>query len=406
MDVAIVAPCPVPFQLGGAENLWRALQDHLNEHTGHQAALVSIPSREHGFWELLDTYRRFSELDLAGFDVVITGKYPAWMVEHPAHVVYMLHPLRGLYETYHFFGLPEEVPDPPAEVGALLSFLTDHEGESSALPELWERVAALRARADALPPELFAFPGPLIRVLVQWLDRVAFAPGRVARFGAISDTVRRRPGYFPADADPFVVHPPTVARVEAPAPVRRLGGLRRAAAPSGDYLFTVSRLDEAKRLGLLIEAMGHVRGDVRLRIAGTGPLLEALRAQAAPDPRVELLGRVGDQELARLYAGSRAVAFLPYEEDFGLVALEAMEAGKAVITCSDSGGPMELVADGVSGLVAAPEPQALAAAIERLWADPRAAARMGAAGAERAARVSWDPLVAELERARERSLAA
>src|SRR3954471_7078732 len=167
MDVAIVAPCPVPFQLGGAENLWRALQDHLNERTSHQAALVSLPSREHGFWELLDTYRRFADLDLAGFDVVITGKYPAWMVDHPAHLVYMLHPLRGLYDTYHFFGLPEDVPAPPAEVAALLAFLDAHAGRREALEELFARVDALRARAETLPAELFAFPGPLIRRLVH-----------------------------------------------------------------------------------------------------------------------------------------------------------------------------------------------------------------------------------------------
>src|SRR4051812_31223243 len=212
MDVAIVAPGPGPVQLGGAENPWPAPPDPPNEETAHQAALVSIPSREHGFWELLDSYRRFAALDLAGFDVVISGKYPAWMVEHPAHVVYMLHPLRGLYDTYHFFGLPDTVPDPPAEVAALLGFLTDHAGEGSALPELWERLDALQARAAALPPELFAFPGPLIRTLTHWLDGVAFAPGRIGRFGAISHTVARRPDYFPAGEDVFVVHPPTVAR--------------------------------------------------------------------------------------------------------------------------------------------------------------------------------------------------
>jgi glycosyltransferase involved in cell wall biosynthesis len=399
MDVAIVAPCPVPFQLGGAENLWRALQDHLNEQTAHQAALVSIPSREHGFWELLDSYRRFADLDLAGFDVVISGKYPAWMVQHPAHLVYMLHPLRGLYDTYHFFGLPDVVPDPPAEVAALLTFLTDHEGEGSALGELWARLDALQRRAADLPAALFAFPGPLIRTLVRWLDGVAFAPGQIGRFGAISHTVAQRPGYFPLDAGVFVVHPPTVARTVPAA--RRMPELRR-----NGYLFTVSRLDDAKRVGLLIEAMAHVRATVELRIAGTGPMLDALREQAAGDARIKLMGRVSDEELARLYTGAQAVAFVPYDEDFGLVALEAMQFARPVITASDSGGPMELVADGETGLVVAPEPEAIAGAIDRLWADPRGARRMGRTGAQRAERVSWDALVAELEAVGERSLAA
>ena len=95
MDIAIVAPCPIPYMIGGAENLWRGLQDHLNEHTAHQAELIKLPSRELAFWELLDSYRRFAELDLTGFDLVVSSKYPAWMVNHPRHVVYMLHRLRG-----------------------------------------------------------------------------------------------------------------------------------------------------------------------------------------------------------------------------------------------------------------------------------------------------------------------
>jgi glycosyltransferase involved in cell wall biosynthesis len=70
-----------------------------------------------------------------------------------------------------------------------------------------------------------------------------------------------------------------------------------------------------------------------------------------------------------------------------------------VITATDSGGTAELVTHGVTGLVAEPSPEALAAAIDELWSDRRAARRMGAAGLERARRVTWDAVVAELEAA-------
>ena len=83
MDIAIVAPCPIPYMIGGAENLWSGLQRHLNEHTPHQAEIIKLPSRELSFWELIDSYRRFAELDLTGFDLVVSSKYPAWMVSHP-----------------------------------------------------------------------------------------------------------------------------------------------------------------------------------------------------------------------------------------------------------------------------------------------------------------------------------
>lgn len=382
VDVAIVAPCPVPYAIGGAENLWRGLQDHLNEHTPHQAEIIKLPAREHEFFDLVDSYRRFAELDLTGFDVVVSGKYPAWMVSHPRHVCYMLHPLRGLYDTYGFFGLPEVLDGAPPEVAALQAFMAEHAGERAALPELFERVAALRGHGDA---GLFAFPGPLIREIVHFLDRIALAPGAIRAYGAISGVVRDRPGYFPDGARVFVAHPP--GRVP-PARPRR-----------GRYLLSAGRLDGAKRIDLLIAAMAHAGDDVELRIAGTGPEEPRLRELAAADARITLLGRVPDAELAELYARCRAVAFIPYEEDFGLVALEAMALGKPVITCTDSGGPRELVADGISGYVAEPQPEALGRAIRRLWDDRRLRVQMGRAAAERARAVTWDPVVAELEAA-------
>lgn len=383
MDVAIVAPCPVPYARGGAENLWRGLQDHLNERTPHQAEILKLPSREHEFWELLGSYRRFAELDLTGFDVVLSGKYPAWMVDHPAHVVYLLHPLRGLVDTYHYFGLPDTPPDPPPVVAELLAFLAANPGRREALGELWERLDHLEAQVTSLPPELFAFPGPLIRVLVRWLDRVGMDPSRIASYGAISATVRDRPGYFPDGTDVWVAHPPSNRSIPP-------GGRR------GDYLFAVSRLDSAKRLDLLVEAMGLVESSARLKLAGAGPEAERLAEMSAGNPRVELLGRVADDELDRLYGNARGVAMLAYEEDFGLVALEAMQAGRPVITCRDSGGPRELVEDGVTGYVVEPDPAALATAIDRLWADRSSWRRMGAAGARRAERVDWAPVVARV----------
>ena len=120
MDVAIVAPCPIPYVVGGAENLWRGLQDHINEHTPHQAEIIKLPSPEHTFADLVGSYRRFAALDLDGFDMVVSSKYPAWMVAHRRHVVYMLHTLRGLYDTYPAY-YPRRQEDPDPDVAALLS---------------------------------------------------------------------------------------------------------------------------------------------------------------------------------------------------------------------------------------------------------------------------------------------
>jgi hypothetical protein len=107
MKIGIVAPSPVPFCIGGAENVYWGLLDQINRHTSHQAELIKLPTPETEFRDLVAGYRRFFTLNLDHFDRVISAKYPAWMVSHPYHVCYMLHRLRGLYDTYHFAGLPE-----------------------------------------------------------------------------------------------------------------------------------------------------------------------------------------------------------------------------------------------------------------------------------------------------------
>lgn len=382
MDVAIVAPCPVPYVIGGAENLFRGLQDHINRRTPHQAEIIKLPTREHSFWDLVESYRRWSQLDVTGFDIVVSTKYPAWMVRHPRHVVYMQHKLRGLYDTYHFLGAPPEYPDAPAPVRELRSFWTEHHGQRAALDELFERLFALREDAS-LPVDLFAFPGPFIREVLHALDAIGLAPEEIHRHGAISQTVAAREDYFPEGVEVFVAHHPTSLEGIRPRPGR------------GRYLLCVSRLDNAKRTHVTIEAMAHAAVG-ELRIAGTGPDEERLREMAAGDPRIRFLGRVPDDELPSLYEGARAVVFVPYYEDYGLITLEAMLAGKPVITLADSGGTTELIDDGVNGLVAEPSADALGDAMARLWRDRRAARRMGRAARARAEQITWEPVVREL----------
>jgi hypothetical protein len=93
MKIAIVSPQSIPLVLGGAENLWWGLQQHFQSHTDHDCDIISVMSPEGSFWELVNSYETFSKLDLSAYDCVISGKYPAWMVNHPNHVCYMLHRL-------------------------------------------------------------------------------------------------------------------------------------------------------------------------------------------------------------------------------------------------------------------------------------------------------------------------
>lgn len=379
MDVALVAPCPIPYAIGGAENLVRWLQDHLNDHTEHQCEVFKIPSREYGFWPVIEAYERFASFDLTGFDVVVSMKYPAWMISHRRHVVYLLHPLRNLYDLYPEH-LAFRVDDPPPPAAELLELMAAHPGDRSRLQEVFDRLDELRAHEQALPSRLFEFPGPFIRTVVRWLDGVGTAPSAVHRYGALSARVTQREGYLPAGVDCTVVHPPTGMQGLAPG-------------PDQGYVLAASRLEEHKRVGMVIDAMAHVASpDARLVVAGGGPQADELRARAAGDPRIELVGRVSDARLVELYAGARAVAFTPDDEDYGLITLEAMLSGRPVITTHDSGGPTELIDDGETGFVVDPTPAAVGGAMARLFADAELAHTMGRAALERGGRVSWQNL--------------
>jgi glycosyltransferase involved in cell wall biosynthesis len=167
-----------------------------------------------------------------------------------------------------------------------------------------------------------------------------------------------------------------------------------------DYLFVVSRLTPLKRIGLIIEALAQpAAAGVRCLIAGDGEQAAILRDRIehfGMADRVTLLGRVSDAAVLDYLARCRAVCFPPVSEDYGFVTVEAFASRKAVITCTDSGGPAELVESGVNGLVCAPTPFALANAIRTMMSDVELAQRYGAAAQTVAGTLTWEETVGRL----------
>lgn len=147
------------------------------------------------------------------------------------------------------------------------------------------------------------------------------------------------------------------------------------------YLLFVGRLVPYKGLKVLLDAMAIVENNVELRIVGVGPQLTELQVQAKRlgiADRVYFMGRVGENQLQSLMEGA-AVFCLPSInrlEAFGVVLLEAMRAGRAIISTNIPGSGVPWVnAMGVN--VPVHDPRALADAIDRLFADPEEAARLG-----------------------------
>ncbi len=178
-------------------------------------------------------------------------------------------------------------------------------------------------------------------------------------------------------------------------------GLGETVEPASDYLpgeplvLTAGYLIERKGMRELVAAAGILRRDgrhVHLAFAGDGPLRDALAALAVAEgvaAEVHLLGRVPHARLLALMARADVFALPSWDEAFGLVYTEAMAQGTPVIATTGE-GPEDFIEQGVSGYLApARDPAALASIIAAVLDDPRAAARVGAAGRAAALALDW-----------------
>jgi len=168
-------------------------------------------------------------------------------------------------------------------------------------------------------------------------------------------------------------------------------------------IFFVGRLENRKGVMDLLKAYRLLRKvgcECRLLLAGAGPLDKQVRRYLLTRRTgdVELLGRVSEEEKARLFATADVfVAPATGRESFGIVLLEAMASGKPIVA-SDIHGYRSVVRRGEQGLLVPPgEPRALAGALARVLSDDELRARMGASGLERAKQFSWPSVVAKVE---------
>jgi glycosyltransferase involved in cell wall biosynthesis len=178
--------------------------------------------------------------------------------------------------------------------------------------------------------------------------------------------------------------------------------------------FVPGRIMWTKNLELAIEAFHRFRAQVpepetwRLRIAGivdrkSEPYLDRLRALAGDDPGIEFCVRPSDEEMRTYYRTCFGTLFTAFNEDWGLVVIEAMATGKPCVAL-DRGGPREIVRHERDGLLAEPDPDAFARAMLRLAAEPGLRERIAAAGPESAARFGWPQFVDALDGALEQAI--
>ena len=142
---------------------------------------------------------------------------------------------------------------------------------------------------------------------------------------------------------------------------------------AGGYAIFVGRLSHEKGLDTLLSAWSQLRGEVKLKIVGDGPLADDVKAAVAGDASIEWLGRRNMDEVLELI-GNAAVLIMPSNcyETFGRVAIEAFAKGTPVIA-SNHGAPADVVDEGRTGLRFTPGDGAdLAKKIRQLLADDAA----------------------------------
>ena len=150
-------------------------------------------------------------------------------------------------------------------------------------------------------------------------------------------------------------------------------------------VFFCGRHEERKGLRVLVEAFGALDVDAELWIASDGPDTAALMERTAGDDRFVWLGRLSDEEkFARLRRADVFCAPSLGGESFGVVLIEAMAAGTAVVA-SAIDGYRNVATDGVDALLPPPgDPVALRDALHRILTDKGLSDRLRGAGDRRA----------------------
>jgi glycosyltransferase involved in cell wall biosynthesis len=340
----LICTTQVPFTRGGAESHVEGLRVAFVE-AGYNAEVVALPFKWYPPAEIMRGTLAWRMLDLTeangrAVDLVVGMKFPAYTVAHPRKVLWVIHQYRS---AYNLWGTPFDDLSTHPEGMRLRDFV--HHCDARFIPEARKVFANSRTVAE-----------------------------RMLRYNRI-------------ESEPLYHPPPRAARLHA--------------GKTGDYIFYPSRLEPQKRQEILIEALRHTRTPVRAILSGSSgerERYESLVKQYGVGDKVELRGFVSEDEIVELYANALGVCYLPFDEDYGYVTLEAMLSSKPVVAPRDGGGATEFIEHGSEGFITDPDPRAIAEALDALFNERERARRMGERGREKllAMNITWRNVVEKI----------
>ena len=338
----VITTVQVPFIRGGGELMADGLVGALRRR-GVDVELVSMPFRFGPPEEVMRSMDAWAQEEYESADIAICLKFPTYYLRHRRRVVWLMHQHRSVYELFN-------------------TAYGESDGDAS----------AVRLRAEVMRRDTESLRGARVFTIAARVSQ------RLALYNGISALELYHP---PRGADLFYQ------------------------GEQLPYIFAPSRLESLKRHELLIRAMPLVRKPIMAILVGQGGVrahLERMTGELGLKDRIKFLDYMGFRDLIDLYANSLGVFFGPFDEDYGYVTLEAMLSSKPVVTCTDSGGPLEFVVHGDTGYVVEPTPDAIADCINQLATDPAQARLMGRCGKERieGLGLSWDRVIDVLLEAR------
>lgn len=342
MNVAI-ATVHSPFVSGGAEYLAQGLLNALRL-SGYCVDIITAPfhfgpakkiTQSIRYWEK----QNFTYFDSTKVDLVICLKFPTYLLNHDNKVLWLLHQHRSVYDLWD---------------------LNEKNGHK------------------------FNWKDKVNRFEIRRKDNKNIKEiGR--RFTISGNVSKRLMKYNQIDSSPLY-HPPFFK----PSP-----------GSYEPFIFCPSRLEPLKRQSLLLDALSLSKSSIKVVFAGTGSQLEYLKEKAFQldlNQRVVWLGKISDELMIHHYTNCLAVFFGPFDEDYGYITLEAMQAAKAVITCTDSGGPLEFISDMQTGIIVEPTPDAISSSIDLLATNKKLAKSLGESARSKYKEldISWDNVVEKL----------
>lgn len=212
----------------------------------------------------------------------------------------------------------------------------------------YSRPEALRILYNHTPPRRFFDLYQTSRAKYKWFLRPFFsifafiwrgiylqALNKINIHIANSENIRERSRYYTKQDVDFVVWPPIETE-------------RFTFLGQSDYYLSWARLDEHKRVDLIVQAFQKMP-DKKLIVASGGEQLEYIKRLAKNYPNIQVVGWQSEEQLKHLVGNCLAAIYIPVDEDAGMTQLEANAAGKPVLGV-DEGGLRESIIHDLTGI--------------------------------------------------------